>query len=410
MRTPFTADELTRFAEVALGCLDLRAGELVLINCEHEHRPLVIALSEAAYRRGLRVDPLVLDPLVRRAELMLADERVLGSMPPWGVARSLGRTEPGTAMIFIDGQGEADPLGGCDPQRIALRARRTAEQLAELYERYARNLDASLVIAYPTRAWAARAYPELAPDAADRALAEDLLHFMRMGPEDGPGDEALRRHVAVLKERARVANDLRLRGLHFSGPGTDLRVGLTDDTLWSAAEETNADGRTNLGNLPSEEIYTSPAASATEGTVRCTTPLAWGGRLYEDLEAEFHDGRLVRLGARTDEQRDALLGQLDVDAAGRRLGEVALVDAGSRVGGRRRLYWNTLLDENQACHVAFGFGFPVCRLGGGTSPDLNQSRTHIDVMIGSADVEVTGTTASGETVPIIVDGVWRPAP
>lgn len=408
--TPFTADELTRFAEVALGCLDLRPGELVQVNCEHEHRPLVVALAEAAYRRGLRVDPSVTDPLVRRAELTLAGEAVLGAMPPWAVARSLGRTEPGTALIHVDGQGVSDALDGCDPRRMALHARRVAEQRAEFFERFARNLDASLVIAYPTEAWSRRAYPELTPEAAQRALAGDLLHFMRIGPEDGPGDEAHRRHVAMLKERARIANDLRLRALRFRGPGTDLGVALTEDVVWSAAQETNAHGRTNLTNLPSEEIYTSPAASATEGTVRCTTPLAWGGRLYEGLEAEFRGGRLVRLRARTDAQRDALAGQLDVDGGGRRLGEVALVDAGSRVGGRGRLYWNTLLDENQACHVAFGFGFPTCRRGGGASSDLNRSRTHVDVMIGSAEVEVTGTTASGETVPIITGGVWRPAP
>lgn len=410
LRTPFTADELTRFAEVALGCLDLRAGELLQINCEHEHRPLVVALAEAAYRRGLRVDPWVTDPLVRRAELMLADERVLGAMAPWAVARSLGRTEPGTALIHVDGQGVPDALDGCDPRRMALHALRTAEQRAEFYERFARNLDASLIVAYPTGAWSRRAYPELGPEAAQRALAEDLLHFMRIGPEDGPGDGAHRRHLAVLKERARIATDLGLRALRFRGPGTDLTVGLTGDAVWSAAQETNAHGRTNLANLPSEEIYTSPAASATEGTVRCTTPLAWGGRLYEDLEAEFRGGRMVRLSARTDEQRDALAGQLDVDDGGRRLGEVALVDAGSRIGSRRRLYWNTLLDENQACHMAFGLGFPTCRRGGGASPDLNRSRTHIDVMIGSTEVEVTGTTVSGASVPIITDGVWRPAP
>jgi aminopeptidase len=162
-------------------------------------------------------------------------------------------------------------------------------------------------------------------------------------------------------------------------------------------------------NLPSEEIFTSPAASATEGTVRCTLPLSWRGRLYEDLRAEFRQGRLVRLEARTQEQRDALAGQLDVDEGGRRLGEVALVDAGSRVGQAGRMYWNTLLDENQACHIAFGTAFASCRAQGEETEDLNRSRTHIDVMIGSADVEVTGRTASGEAVTLISDGIWRPS-
>jgi aminopeptidase len=137
-------------------------------------------------------------------------------------------------------------------------------------------------------------------------------------------------------------------------------------------------------------------------------PLAHQGRLFEELSAEFRDGRLVRLDTRTEEQRAALLAHLDVDEGGRRLGEVALVDAGSRIGQRGRLYWNTLLDENQACHVAFGMGFASCRRHGRRGADLNSSRTHIDVMIGSPEVEVTGTTATGEAIRLIADGVWRP--
>jgi aminopeptidase len=138
-------------------------------------------------------------------------------------------------------------------------------------------------------------------------------------------------------------------------------------------------------------------------------PLAWQGRLYEDLRLEFRSGRLARLDARTDAQREALLGLLDVDEGGRRLGELALVDRSSRIGGRGRLYWSTLLDENRACHVALGSGFTGCRAEGQHSPDLNSSRTHIDVVIGSSEVDVVGRTAAGETVPLIVDGDWRPS-
>ncbi len=406
--SPFTSAELARYAEVAIDrCFDLRPGELLLLNHEPEHRPLAVALAEAGFRRGLQVDAQVGDPLLQRAEIEHASEEVLGRLAPWRRARYLARTENGSALINISGQSEPEALAASDPARIALRYRRLAEQLPDLFERLNANLDTSLIIAYPTAAWARLAYPELAADAAQRALAEDLLSFCRIGAEDG--EEALGRHIAVLAERAAVANGLQLRELRFRGPGTDLRVRLTDDALWSSAEETNAHGRTYIGNLPTEEIYTSPAASATEGTVRCTMPLARDGRLYEDLQAEFRGGRLVRLDARTDEQREALLGMLDVDEGGRRLGEVALVDGSSRIGQRGRLYWDTLLDENQACHIALGFGFPGCRREGPRSPDLNTARTHIDVVIGSAEVEVLGTTATGATVPIIVDNAWRPA-
>jgi aminopeptidase len=404
---PFTPDELARYAAVALDrCLDLRPGELLLLLSEPEHRPLTVALAEAAYRRGLRVDVQVTDPLLQRAEVDNATDDVIGRLTPWARARLIARTESGTALLGIDGESEPAALAASDPSRVALRRRRQVEQVPELFERFEANLDTSVLIAYPTLAWARLAYPELEGDAAQRALAEDLLAFCRIGPDDD-GD-ALDRHVTLLRERAATANRLRLREIRFRGPGTDLGVRLTDDAVWSAAEETNAHGRTYLGNLPTEEIYTSPAASATEGTVRCTMPLAAHGRTYEDLRAEFRGGRLVRLHASTDEQRDALLAQLEVDEGGRRLGEVALVDSGSRIGQRGRLYSNTLLDENQACHVALGMGFTGCRAGGEGSPDLNSSRLHVDVVIGSPEVEVIGTTAAGETVPLIVDGDWRP--
>jgi aminopeptidase len=408
LNSPFTPDELARYAAVAIdGCFDLRPGELLLLLFEPEHRPLAVALAEAAFRRGLRVDTQVTDLLIQRAEIDHASDEALGRLTPWGRAWRVARTEPGTALIGIDGQSEPDALAASDPARIALRRRRQVEQVPELFERLEANLDTSLIIAYPTLAWARQAYPELEGAAAQRALAEDLLAFCRIGPEDGAGE--LERHVAVLRERAAIANGLRLREVRLRGPGTDLRVRLTDDAVWSSADETNAHGRTYLGNLPTEEIYTSPAASATEGTTRCTMPLAWQGRVFEDLRVEFRDGRLVRLDARTDVQRDGLLALLDVDEGGRRLGEVALVDRSSRIGQRGRLYWNTLLDENQACHIALGSGFTGCRAGGQSSPDLNSSRTHIDVVIGSPEVEVIGTTAAGERVPLIVDGDWRPS-
>jgi aminopeptidase len=408
--SPFTPDELQRYAAVAIDrCFDLRPGELLLLLHEPEHRPIAIALAEAAYRRGLRVDAQVTDLLLQRAEVDQASDETLGMLTPWRKARFLARTEPGTALISVDGQSDPDALAASDPARIALRYRRQTEQLPELFERLEANLDTSLIIAYPSLAWARRVYPELGADQAQRALAEDILSFCRIGPDDGPGDAALDRHIAELRERAAVANSLRLREVRFRGSDTDLRVRLTDDAVWGSAEETNAQGRTYVGNLPTEEIYTSPAASATEGTARCTMPLAWQGRLYEDLRVEFRGGRLVRLDARTPDQREALLGLLGVDEGGRRLGEVALVDRTSRIGQRGRLYWSTLLDENRACHIAMGSGFTGCRTGGRHSPDLNSSRTHIDVVIGSPDVEVVATTASGETVPLIVDGDWRPA-
>jgi aminopeptidase len=409
LASPFTPDELLRYARVTVGrCLDLRAGETVLISYEPEHRPFAVAAARAAYERGFHVATTVRDPLIQRAELELASPEVLGHLLPWERETLLERTRDGSALLHVIGESALGVLDGVDPARTSLRMRRIRDAVPELARRMAEGKDSFVIVGYPTKAWARKVYPDLPVDEALRALAGDLLRFCRIGPDDGEGDEALGSHLAMLGERIRVANDLALRELHFRGPGTDLRVGLTKDAVWRGGEAVNGYGRSNLPNLPTDEIFTAPAASATEGSVRCTLPLSYQGRLFEDLRAEFAGGRLTRLEAAGEEQREALLGLLDVDEGGRRLGEVALVDAESRVGQAGRLYWNTLYDENQACHVAFGLGFGMCRRDGAASEDLNGSHVHVDVMIGSPEVDVTGVASRGERVPLIVDGVWRP--
>jgi aminopeptidase len=159
--------------------------------------------------------------------------------------------------------------------------------------------------------------------------------------------------------------------------------------------------------MPTEESFTSPHATGTNGTFRCTLPLTFQGKRIESLRGEFSNGRLVRLEADDDAGRDFVAAYIDSDPSGngRRLGEVALVDTSSRIGQSGRTYFHTLLDENAAAHIAFGAGF------GGTRPQgtrgLNRATVHLDVMIGGPDFEVTGITQKGKRVAVIADGVWQ---
>ncbi len=166
------------------------------------------------------------------------------------------------------------------------------------------------------------------------------------------------------------------------------------------------DGPKLAPNMPTEETFTSPDARATEGTFSCTFPLWFRGRLIEGLRGEFRGGRLVRLDARSDEDRDFVAAYLDTDANGRRLGEVALVDSSSRIGQSGRVYFNTLLDENAAAHIAFGSGFGNTRAER-PARGVNRSAMHLDVMIGSPQLEATGTDGRGRRVPLIRDGAWQ---
>jgi aminopeptidase len=200
---------------------------------------------------------------------------------------------------------------------------------------------------------------------------------------------------------------LGLTAIELRGPGTDLHVGLAPETRWLGGQEETPAGVKIAPNVPTEETFTSPHADATEGAFTCTFPLSFQGRLIEGLRGEFRGGKLVRLDADKKSDRDFVAAYIDSDPAGkgRRLGEVALVDATSRIGQSGRTYFNTLYDENAAAHIAFGSGFGGTRTQG--SRGLNRSSVHLDVMIGSPDFEVTGIDAKGKRVAVISDGLWQ---
>ena len=258
---------------------------------------------------------------------------------------------------------------------------------------------------WPTEGWAKIAYPELPADEALRKLADDLLFFCRMAPDDAPS--AWDEHTAELRRRADAVNARDFARLELKGPGVDLRLGLVAGTRWGAANDPNAYGQAACANFPTEEVFTSPDARRTEGTFACSRPLAYQGRMIEGLRGEFRGGRLVRLEADSESDRDVLAGALDDDPGGRRLGEVALLDTASRIGKTGRTYGHTLLDENAATHIAFGAGFPETRPSGVSRAGLNRSMTHIDVMIGTDDLDVTGVERGGARVPVVADGSWQ---
>jgi aminopeptidase len=269
------------------------------------------------------------------------------------------------------------------------------------------NMRARWVVAgWPTGHWAGQVYPELEPLEAKRRLAADLVRFCRLEEGDGKGTSGWLKHVRTLSRRSARLTKLGLARLELRGPGTELDLGLVDDTRWVGGFETLVDGRKLAANMPTEEVFTSPDPRQTTGTFHCTFPLSFRGRLIHGLHGEFSQGRLVRLEAGSDDDRDVVAAFIDTDRMGRRLGEVALVDASSRIGRTGRIYYNTLLDENAAAHIAFGSGF------GGTRAEtparaVNRSTIHLDVMIGGPELEATGFDARGRRIPLIREGAWQ---
>jgi aminopeptidase len=387
--------------------LGIEKGDTLVVNGEPEHRELLVAVAESAYRAGARfVDVVTTDPLVMRARLLHGSDDALGALSPWTRRRYREASAPHGALAHIAGEGETGYLDGVPSARIATDYSRRAKQLG-FVRRAQLNMHARWIITgWPTDHWAGQVYPELESLKAKRRLAADLLRFCRLTEDDGNGTTGWTKHLRTLTRRSARLTKLGLSRLELRGPGTELDLGFVEGTRWLGGFETLADGRKLASNMPTEEVFTSPDARQTTGMFRCTFPLSFRGRLINGLRGEFSKGRLVRLEADSNDDRDFVAGFIDADRMGRRLGEVALVDASSRIGQTGRIYYNTLLDENAAAHIAFGSGF------GGTRSEtpargVNQSTIHLDVMIGGPDLEATGFDARGRKVPLIREGSWQ---
>ncbi len=409
MREPLLPPaSLARYADaIVRASLGIEKGDTLVVDGEPEHRELLVAIAESAYRAGARfVDVVTGDPLVMRARLRHASDDAIGALSPWALRRFREVARPNGALAHIAGEGEAGYLDGVSPARLAADYAARAKQLGFL-RRAQLNMEARWIIAgWPTDHWAGQVYPGVEPLKAKRRLARDLLRFCRLEDEDGKGTSGWTKHLRTLSRRSARLTKLGLTRLELRGPGTELDLGFVEGTRWLGGFETLADGRRLASNMPTEEVFTSPDPRRTTGTFKCTFPLSFRGRLIHGLRGEFAQGRLVRLEADSDDDRDFVAEFIDADRAGRRLGEVALVDASSRIGQTGRIYYNTLLDENAAAHIAFGSGF------GGTRTEtpprgLNRSTIHLDVMIGGPDLEATGFNARGRRIPLIREGTWQ---
>lgn len=401
-------ERLQRYADAVVGsCLRLAEGDTLFVQGQPSHRELMVALTEAAYRIGAaHVEVDYLDSLVAAARIRSAAFDVLGKRTPWWLKRAKTQLLPTSATVTIIGEGDPGAFDGLPPERVVADQRRPGWYLRAITAERRRWTG----VAWPTAYWASQVYPELDPADAQRRLGEDLLWFCRLGPDDPPGAEGWEAHADAIARRACILTDLKLERIELRGPGTRLDMRLPPTARWLGGREKNAHGQLVAGNFPTEENFTSPVPTATEGTFRCSRPLHFRGRLIEGIAGEFKRGRLVRLEAANDDDRDLLAAFCASDPGACRLGEVALVDRTARIGSTERIYANTLIDENAAAHIALGFGFDLARV---PSPDgrkrdrVNYSNLHLDVMIGTDDFEATGITADGRVVPLLREGTWQ---
>jgi aminopeptidase len=398
-------ERLDRYARLAVEvAVNLQPGQFLRVSADPEHLPLVRAIGRVAYERGARyVEAHYRDAHLKRARVQHAPDDSLEWSPPWTVALIDHMIETRGATIAITGDAEPELLADLDQRR----AQRTRPRLAveKLLDAENRRLIQWTIVGYPNEGWARTVFGE--PDV--ERLWDAVITATRLDEPDPVA--AWREHITRLRERATALDERGFRSIRFVGPGTDLRIGLPEGHRWLTGAEDTVDGIPHLVNVPTEEVFTTPDRRLTDGTVRSTFPLSLGGTIVRGLELRFERGKVVEIRAETGD--DAVRQEMTTDDGASYLGEVALVDGDSRVRKTGVVFFDTLFDENAACHVAWGQGIPGALRGGEAMSDdelashgYNDSIVHTDFMVGGPDVTVLGVEPGGTEVPLIEDDAW----
>jgi len=394
-------DRLERYADLIInfGC-NVQPGQILDLGSGLGKEELTRALTASAYRRGAKfVDVNYWDPHLKRVRVQYAAEDVLDYVPPWYGERTLQLGDERGATILLSGPIAPHLYDDLDPERLG---RDVFPRIKE-WTKVINDRTVNWCIAPgPSDKWAQLVYPDMEPDAALEKLWQQVMHICRM--DDADPEASWRQRSADLKGAAERLTERRFDAIHLSGGGTDLTVGLLPTSRWAGGAEETVDGISHMANLPTEEVFTTPDPERVDGIVRATKPLYTQGRIFEGLTVRFENGRAVQIDA--DSGAETLRALVAQDDGGTRLGELALVDREGRIGALDTVFYDTLLDENAASHIALGSAYEAA-VEQEDLERINRSSIHIDFMIGSDEVDVTGITRDGERVPVLRRSAWQ---
>ncbi|AOO79564.1 aminopeptidase [Bosea vaviloviae] len=402
--------KLDKLAEVAIRVgLNLQPGQDLFLTAPIAALPLVRRIAEHAYKAGAGlVTPIFSDEEITLARYRFAPDESFDRAAGWlheGVAKAFANN---TARLAVVGDNPM-LLSGEDAAKVGRASKANSIAYRPALEKIT-GFDINWnILAYPSASWARQVFPDDAEEIAVAKLADAIFAASRVDLDDPIA--AWTAHNATLRSRREWLNGQRFQALRFRGPGTDLTVGLADGHEWQGGSSTAKNGVTCNANIPTEEVFTTPHARRVQGHVSSTKPLSYQGTLIDNISVRFEEGRIVEAKATRGEE--VLNKVLDTDEGSRRLGEVALVPHSSPISKSGLLFFNTLFDENAACHIALGQCYSKCFIDGAKlTPEQiaeqggNKSFIHIDWMIGSDQVDIDGLHADGTAVPVFRKGEW----
>ncbi len=401
---------LDKYADLAVRVgVNIQKGQTLVVNAPISTANFVRKVAQKAYEAGAKnVHIEWSDEEITRLKYDLAPDEAFHEYPIWKAKGYEEMAENGAAILSVISS-NPDLLKGVDPERIA-NANKAQGMAMQKFRSFIQSDKISWsIVAVPSESWAVKVFPDVSQEEQVQKLWDAIFMATRVDLDDPV--QAWKEHNATLHSKEAYLNEKKYKKLHYKAPGTDLTIELPESHIWIGGGSENEKGTSFVANMPTEEVFTVPLKTGVNGSVSSTKPLSYGGNLIENFKITFENGRITEITAESGEE--TLKRLVETDEGSHYLGEVALVPHNSPISNSNIIFFNTLFDENASHHLAIGNAYSFCIEGGKTmskeeleSHGVNSSITHVDFMIGSAEMDIDGIKADGTSEALFRNGNW----
>lgn len=402
---------LIKYASLAVNIgVNIQKDNILVISSPIETAEFARLITEEAYKSGAK-DVIVHygDQKLTKIKLENSSLETISNIPEWQ-AESYNYYARQEACFISISASDPDGLKGVPVEKIGASQKARTSALKEYFDNSMSNKCRWCVLSVPTLSWAKKVFPKVSDDEAMESLWDVIFKTVRVDTENPVN--AWKKHNAYLEEKIKFMNNNNFKSVHLkSANGTDLNIELLEGHIWAGGSEGDVNGIPFNANIPTEEVFTLPKKTGVNGIVYSSKPLSYGGNLIDNFSITFKDGKAIDFTAETG--YDVLKQMLESDEGAKYLGEVAFVPYNSPISNSKLIFFNTLFDENAACHLAFGRAYESCVKDADKYSEeelekigVNNSVIHVDFMIGTSDLEITGINKNGETIQIFSNGNW----